>query len=153
MSMLFTEHGSILKHHFAAYGEALDYHRGRGDVYSPAMIAERYIKQQQQMEAGEREHDAWLNEITQANKRLLKAIKTVKGRTFYKYLLQLLSDVDYSHELFEIVDKPSGEYQAERMGYTIKGYWVDQWAVGKNWEGFIYVELKQGKYFKVKFCM
>jgi hypothetical protein len=146
----------ILKIHFVSIIEANAYHRGRGDLFTPEQIVDDYIKHHQYYEACRMEFEAWRQDLNRKNNRLLKAIKSTKGRTFYKYLLEILSDVDYSHELFEIVDKPTGEYQAEKYGYTIKGYWVDQWAVGMegdNWEGFIYVELKQGKYFKVKFCM
>jgi len=102
------------------------------------------------------EYHDYLNELDRKNKRLLKAIKKVKGNTFYKYLLQIIEESEGISGLAEIVSKPVGEFQAEKYGRQIKGIWVSQWSVGTegdSWDGIVYVEIKPNKYLKFNYSM
>lgn len=99
-------------------------------------------------------------EIRRRNNRLLKVLQKAKGTAYIKNLQQLLKDCEVGRGEYEapleISRSRYGQYQSERYGKHIRGYWVDQHAVGDSgdsWEGYIYVELKPGRYLKVRYSI
>lgn len=97
-------------------------------------------------------------DIHRRNQRLLRAIKSVKGKTFYKRLMEVIKESEGMRSFFlaEIVKVPVGKFQSERYGREIKGIWVDQRSVGMegdSWEGTVCVEIKPNKYFKFHYSM
>jgi len=90
------------------------------------------------------------------NKRLLRAIKKTKGKTFYKYLMEIIEDSEGIKGLAEIISEPYGKFQKENYGRTIKGVWYTQQSVGMegdSYEGTVCVQLKPNKYLKFNFSM
>lgn len=86
------------------------------------------------------------NEIHKKDQRLLNAIKSVKGDSYYDALCDLMQETECTSE-FSIVDKPKGDYQKEYWHNEIQGVWVDQWCnggyVGDDFQGDIYVKIKR----------
>ncbi len=103
----------------------------------------------------------WHNEIARSNKRLLRAIKSVKGDTFYRNIKKALKELTegcyHIEEMkYEIVRKTSGLWQNHSFGKEIKGRWTEQWSEGTegdSWGGYIYIEIKKGRFLKVNFSM
>lgn len=95
-------------------------------------------------------------EVWRHNQRLLRAIKGVKGKTFHKYLLEIIKSCDRLRDKMEIDSQPNGTWNDEKYGRTIKGIWVDQWSVGMegdSFEGYLWVQLKENKYLKISYSM
>lgn len=118
--------------------------------------AESYIDNQIAMQKGMQEYYDYLRDVDKKNKRLLTAIKKVKGKTFYKHLLTIIEESEGIDGFAQIVKEPVGKFQKEQYGRTIPGYWVDQWAVGMegdSWEGTVCVQLKPNKYLKFSYSM
>jgi hypothetical protein len=100
-------------------------------------------------------------EIARSNKRLLRAIKKVKGETFYRNLKKCLRDLtdccDHVDDMkYEIVRKPTGTFQKEPYGKEILGKWVDQWSTGTegdSWAGYEYILIRTGRWLKVNYSM
>ena len=95
-------------------------------------------------------------EVWRRNERLLRAIKAVKGKTFYKHLLEIIKSLDRIDGMMGVVKEPNGKWQDERYGRTIKGLWVDQWSTGTEGDSFsgnAYVQLKENKYLKIGYSM
>jgi hypothetical protein len=149
----FTNDGESLKHHLIDFFRVMQ-HEMEGKEVSPESIARRYVENQISMENGMKEYYDYLALCRQKDERLLRAVKKVKGKTFYKYLIELLEDrVDYT--TMEIVNAPTGEHQSTNdFGRTIKEYWVDQRSVGTegdSFEGTICVQLKENKFLKANY--
>lgn len=106
------------------------------------------------------DYDNWLrqyhakNDIN--NQRILKAIKAVKGQEYHDYLVEMLEENEQQGEM-EITHHPEGKYQDENDYGPIKGCWVDQHInggyTGDEYAGYVYVELKPGKYLKYYYAM
>jgi hypothetical protein len=95
---------------------------------------------------------AYHDECEKANRRVLKAIQSVKGSDFYEDLTDVFDWVHPSGK-FELVDEPSGDIQNENYG-KIRRVWVDQWSVGDSGDSFsghVYVKLKLGMWLKMYF--
>lgn len=100
------------------------------------------------------------NEKTKvSNDRLLKVLKRMYGAAWVKNLKKLLADCEVGTYMMDarygITHSRCGQYQQEKYG-KIRGYWVEQWPVGDSgdsWEGYIYVELKPGRYLKAAYSM
>ena len=78
-------------------------------------------------------------------------MERVKGKGWVKNLKSLLQDCEVASRPYELCRARYGQYQNEAYGRGIKGYWVDQWAVGDSgdsWDGYVYVEIKPGKFLK-----
>jgi hypothetical protein len=119
-------------------------------------LAESYVDNEISMQKGMQEYYDYLNEENKKNHRLLNAIKKVKGKTFFKYLMEIIEESEGIKGLAEIVKKPIGTFQKEKYGRQINGYWVEQWAVGMegdSWNGFVCVQLKEDKYLKFGYSM
>ncbi len=123
---------------------------------SPGVVIEAYLKDEIDMEKAMKEYAAMEHECYLRNMRILRAIKTVKGKTFYKYLLEIIEESEGIRGMAEIMANPTGKFQEENYGKQIKGIWVEQWSVGlegDSYEGIICVEIKPNKYFKFNFSM
>lgn len=108
------------------------------------------------------EEDCWRslaeyeNECDRKNKRLLRAIKSVKGRTFFNHIMDIIVESEGIDGLAEIVREPVGTFQEERHGRHIGGIWVHQWSVGMegdSFEGYVCVKIKPGRYLKFPYKM
>ena len=108
------------------------------------------------MQKGMEDYFNYLGEVDRKNRRLLKAIKKVKGKTFYKYLMEILEESEGMSGLAEIVKEPTGEFKAEKYGRQINGIWLNQWTTGMegdSYEGIVCVQLKADKYLKFSYSM
>lgn len=100
------------------------------------------------------------NLIRLKDERVLKAIKQVKGESFYKALGELIDDLESTFD-YSFVDKPKGNYQKEYWHKEIQGVWVDQWCnggyVGDDFQGDVYVRVrrkdKKDRYLKIPYSM
>lgn len=125
-------------------------------TYAPMKIIEPFVDDQINMYKAMSEYYDYLGLLHNKNERLLRAIKKVKGKTFYKYLIEIIEDSEGIKGLAEIVSKPTGKYQEEPYGRTIKGMWIEQWNVGMegdSWEGTVCIQLKPNKYLKFNYSM
>lgn len=99
-------------------------------------------------------------EVEAHNLRIMKAIHSVKGQTFFDDLCDLLKYNECGGGIFphpdEIVRKKAGELAEEDFG-SIQQFWVDQYEnggyTGDSYAGYIYVEIKPGKYLKAHYSM
>ena len=85
-----------------------------------------------------------------------KIIKKEKGQAFYNYLRVIIEESDGIAGLAEIVSEPTGTFQKEDYGRTIKGIWVDQWNVGMesdSYAGTVCVQLSEKRFFKFSYSM
>jgi hypothetical protein len=120
-------------------------------------LINRYLDQEEAYAKHWKEMADYDNECYRSNQRLLKAIKRIKGRVFYKHLLQLIKDCDRVYEKMCIVKEPGGEWQKETdYGRSITGVWVDQWSTGTegdSFDGYVWVQLKPNKYLQFRYSM
>lgn len=122
----------------------------------PMKIIEPFVDGQIKMYNAMSEYYDYLALENKKNQRLLKAIKKVKGNTFYKYLMEIIDESEGIQGLAEIVSKPTGKYQEEHYGRTIKGIWIEQWNVGMepdSYNGTVCVQLKPNKFLKFNYSM
>jgi len=110
------------------------------------------------MEAGWQAYADGIEKVRKYNARILRAIKTVKGKAFVKHLSALMESceaVDWAN--WEILKEPIGSEQSiDEYGREIRKEWVDQRATGTegdSWEGTICVQIKPNKYLKFHFSM
>lgn len=95
-------------------------------------------------------------ECHRKNQRLLRAIKSVKGKTFLKHVLQIMKECDRVIDVMHIVNEPRGDWQSEKYGRSIKGYWVDQWSTGTegdSFDGYVTIQLKENMYLQFRYSM
>lgn len=157
MSISFIENEESLKYHFQDLLSAISYHQAGlngGDPNKPQHeIIDDYIKNQQSMERGMQEYFDACNEIEKKNQRLLRAIKSVRGRGFHKRLVEYLSDCEADrHFPLEIVREPIGKLQDAEYGRLISKEWVDQTVnggyTGDSYAGTICILIKKGRWLK-----
>lgn len=119
-------------------------------------IIEPYVDGQIKMYEAMSEYYDYLALENKKNERLLRAIKKVKGKTFYKYLTEIIEESEGIQGLAEIVSKPTGKYQEEDYGRTIKGIWIEEWSVGMDgdsYNGTVCVQLKPNKFLKFNYSI
>ncbi|HUM52922.1 MAG TPA: hypothetical protein PK431_13955 [Chitinophagales bacterium] len=119
-------------------------------------IVDEYVGNEISMQKGMQEYYDYLKEENRKNHRLLNAIKKVKGKTFFKYLMGIIEDSEGIKGLAQIVKEPVGKFQEEKYGRQINGIWVEQWSVGMegdSYEGFVCVKVKPNKYLKFGYSM
>jgi hypothetical protein len=153
---MWKEHGDSLKHHLIGFYHQFEHQRGNEPDLSLNKFTDSYIKNELDMEKGMDEYFKWLQEVDKRNNRVLRAIKSVKGKTYYRHLISYLKDASVTEwSEFEIVREPLGDEQkVTEYGRSIKKEWVEQWSVGTegdSFEGYIYLELKLGRYLKFRF--
>lgn len=154
--MLISENKESFRNHLIQFASHIDYSNNAKEDKSVYQIADSYVKNQISMEDGMKAWADYENECFRKNKRLLKAIKSIKGKTFYKYLSGIIEGSEGIKGIAEIVKEPTGKFQKDNYGRQIKGIWVQQWSVGMegdSWEGYVCVEIKPNKYFKFSYSM
>jgi predicted transcriptional regulator len=108
------------------------------------------------MQKGMKEYYDYLKKESDQNNALLSTIKQQKGKTFFKYLMEIINNSDGIKGAAEIIKEPIGDFQKESYGRQIKGIWVDQRSVGDSgdsWEGTVCVQLGESRYFKFGYSM
>jgi hypothetical protein len=117
-------------------------------------LIKAYLDNEDAMEKAWKEMAEYENKVYAYNQRILKAIKSVKGRRFYGHLKALLEDLTIDSHM-SIVSEPVGKYQKETdFGRSITGLWIEQWSVGiegDSYEGHMCVPIKPGKYLKLDY--
>lgn len=96
------------------------------------------------------ELDEHRQKLKRNNDRILKAIKSVNGKKFYKDVIDAMDDADIG--FLELVKKPSGGYQEESYR-VIPGVWVEQWTGHEcdDYYGNLFIEVKKDKYLKIPY--
>lgn len=152
------ENKESLRWHLIGFSNMYEYKLKEEPNYPVGKMADDYLDNEIKMEQGMKEYHDFISETKRYNERILKAVKSVKGKAFYKNILIFIEDrqpCDYSR--FEIVKEPTGEEQSlSEYGRSIKKEWVEQWSVGDSgdsWNGNICVELKPNKYLKFAYSM
>lgn len=150
------ENRDSLERGFIAFYNTVEYFRQDNNDMPIGTIAKKYVDNEIAMKKGMQEYYDYLKEENRKNQRLLNAIKKVKGKTFYKYLLDIIEESEGIKGLAQIVKEPIGTFQKENYGRQINGIWVDQWSVGMegdSYEGFVCVQLKSNKFLKFGYSM
>jgi hypothetical protein len=97
------------------------------------------------------------DECARSNKRMLKVLRRVKGRTFVKRFLELAEDCEGVRGKIYLSKNPKGtKYSENEYGPLIKHRWVDQRSVGMegdSFEGTVSVEVKPNKYLCFDYSM
>jgi hypothetical protein len=153
---MWKEHGDSLKHHLIGFYRQFEHQKENEPNISLNKFAASYIKNEVDMEKGMDEYFQWLQLVDKRNSRVLRAIKTIKGKTYYKHLISYLKDASVPEWCeFEIVREPIGDEQkVTEYGRSITREWVEQWSVGTegdSFEGYICLELNPGRYLKFRF--
>jgi hypothetical protein len=153
---MWKEHGDSLKHHLIGFYSEYTFRKEGEPALTMNEFADSYIKNEIAMEEGMTQYFNGLKEVDKKNQRVLKAIRSVKGKTYYKHLISYLKDASVTEWCeFEIVRDPVGDEQkVTEYGRSIKKEWVEQWSVGTegdSFEGYICLELKPGRYLKFRF--
>ena len=99
------------------------------------------------------------NKIDTHNQRLLKAIKSVKGKDYFNDLKAYMEESTEYLNKCVLVDTPKGDYQSEEEFPLLGGVWVDQWRnggyTGDDFAGDLYVKIerenKKEKYLKIPY--
>lgn len=138
---------------------ALNYLRYQQQVIIPdrERIISEYVHEQRMY------HDCYSglvkydDECDRSNKRMLKILRKVKGRTFVKRLLELIESCDRLEGKIYLSRTPKGKKQSEtEYGHLIRTIWVDQRSVGTegdSWEGTVSVQVKPNKYLCFNYSM
>ena len=150
------ENAESLKRHLTDFYDQFEYQKITEPELRVNEFADAYIKNEIAMEDGMTEYFNNLRENDRRNNRVLKAIKSVKGRTYYKHLISFIKDAGLPEWAeFEIVREPIGEEQkVTEYGRSITKEWVEQWAEGTegdSWGGYICLQLKPNRYLKFRF--
>lgn len=147
-----------IKSHLRSFYDTVQYEQKNNPEVHICSIIDRYVKSQVECENGMADYFNFLKEVDRHNERLLRAIKSLRGKTFYKHLKSFILDSEPAeHHKWEIVKEPQGKERTENeYGRSIRKYWswqVSQGMEGDSWWGAIYIEIKNGKYLKYHFSM
>lgn len=138
---------------------ALNYLRYDQNIVIPDQdrIIEGYVYEQRMYHdcySGLTKYD---DECARSNKRMIKILKRVKGRTFVKRFLEVVESCDGVRGKMYLSSVPKGKKQSEdEFGRLIKYIWVDQRSVGMegdSFEGTVSVEVKPNKYLCFDYSM
>lgn len=155
----FTKDRNSLCHHLTGFYAMVEHERGKNPDISIGHIANHYLDNEISMEKGMADYYNYLRECDRKNERLLRAIGTVKGKTFLKHLRAKIKNSEADrHGGFEIVRTPTGKRQTEsEYGRAIREEWVDQYVnggmTGDHYEGTICIKIKETKYLKFHYSM
>lgn len=154
---MFKENRESLINHLDGFYRHVEYQKEHGNFLSVYKSASGYVDNQIDAENGMSEYYAYLEECERSDRRLFKAIASVKGKTFVKHLKSLINGEQTYGTRCEIVRQPIGDFQKEHeAGRQIKGIWVQQWSTGPEGDSFsgtVCVEIRPGRYFKFHFSM
>lgn len=154
--MFWKEHGDKIRGHLTAFYEQYEYFKREEPELTLHQYAIGYIENEISMEEGMRTYFDGILATERYNRRILKSIKKINGRTFHKHLLALMKNSEaVSWANWEIVSEPTGEMQQENeYGRFIKQIWIEQWATGAegdSWDGYICLMVKPKKYLRFRF--
>lgn len=94
-------------------------------------------------------------EENRRNVWLLRAIESVRGKPFAEELTALIKDLDGINGAWEIARQSDGTFNDEDDGGAIKGYWCKQmrtnYGAEDSYSGYVYIEIKPGRFLKVAF--
>lgn len=96
-----------------------------------------------------KEQEAYDNEVSRINNRIIKILTAIKGKAFAKSLKLALSEWECSGAL-KIVRKVHGQWQNENFG-SIKKACIDQSSFGDSGDSFYgncYVEIRKATLIK-----
>lgn len=116
-----------------------------------------YLEDQRKMAEAMSEYADFTDQVREDNEIIMQGIKALKGKSFHRHLVNLMSDVDViDYEKMQITrEDPKGEWQNERgYGREIKGIYINQWSTGTegdSFSGIIWVPLKPGRYLRYKY--
>lgn len=157
MSLQFKGNESSAIHHLASFARTVAHEKKVNPNINEDYLARQYVENEVKAEEGMAEYAAWENERARRNNRLLRAIKRVSTRTYYKVLEEVIYDSGGIEGQAEIVKEPMGVFQKHDYCRVIPGIWVDQWRnggfTGDDFAGYVYVKIKEGKYFKFQYSM
>lgn len=119
-------------------------------------IFQVWVDLNKSMENAMAEYGKWQDEyygnIQRVNNRIIKAIKSVKGKKFEKNFIDLVTELEIGGNFWSFTGEPCGSPQNESYG-LIKQFWVDQWRdggyTGDDFAGDIYIKLKDKKFLKM----
>ena len=154
---MFKENRESLINHLDGFYRHVQYQKEHGNFESIHKSACGYVDNQISAEEGMSQYYAYLEECERSDRRLFRAIASVKGKTFVKRLKELINGEQTYGTRCVILREPVGEYQKEtEYGNQIKGIWLQQWSTGTegdSFSGIICVEIRPGRYFKFDFSM
>jgi hypothetical protein len=122
----------------------------------PADLINKFLDNQEFEAEAYRQVAEWEEDMWRHNQRLMRAIKKVKGKTFHKYMREIIQSCERVTNKIEIVKVPDGQRQPEKYGRTGIVVWVDQWSTGTegdSFSGYVYARLKESKYLKISYSM
>lgn len=156
--MTFEGNEESIRYHFLDFLQMVEHYKEQEPDKSKYDIADAYIKNQVDMENGMEDYFQSILQVERQNNRILKAVKSVNGKSFYKHLITYLNEAQpVSYRVWEIIKEPVGDLQkVTEYGRAIRQEWVQQWSVGTegdSFEGIICVPLKPGRYLKFHFSM
>lgn len=157
--MTVTENKDWLRSHLIYFDNMRDCIMQHGSEEQKNMaigpMVDRYLQEQIAEEEVWKDLAEAERRINLKNKRVLKAIKSIKGKGFYRKLMDEIEESEGIVGEIEIIKQPKGKYQ-ECSGRLIPGIWVEQWGVGMegdSWNGTICVQIKPNKYILWNFSM
>lgn len=153
----FKEDGERLYWHLMGFYNMVEYERSQNRDVAVGELAKKYVDSEIDMESAMEDLSNYYKEESRKNRRLLKAIKSVKGETFYKHLMAIIEESEGLQGPAEMVREPIGKFNDEKYGRTIPGYWVNQTEdggyTGDSFSGTVCVEIKPGRYLKFNYSM
>lgn len=156
--MVISENMEWLRWQLISFYGMLENERTNNPDLTVHQVADMYIQNELSMEEGMRQYHESLTKTWEYNQRILRAVKSVKGKTFHKHLTEFIKNAEATdyHE-WEIVSQPVGNQQeVTEYGRAIKKEWVVQYSEGDSgdsWNGTICVQLRENKYLKFHFSM
>lgn len=153
---MFKENKDTLIYHLTDFHQQYEMEKYGNPELNVHQYAKSYVKNQIDMENGMDEYLAALADVAKYNNRVLRAIKSVKGKTYFKHLCEYIKDAGMNQWCqFKIVRQPVGKMQeVSEYGRGITKEYVDQRSVGTegdSFEGTICLEIKPGKYLKFSY--
>lgn len=120
-------------------------------------IIKEYVREQKMYHECYSGLNKYDDECDRSNKRMLRVLRKVKGRTFVKRLMELAEACEGVRGKIYLSKHPKGEKQPEdEFGRLIKHTWVDQRSVGMegdSWEGTVSVQVKENKWICFNYSM
>ena len=98
---------------------------------------------------------AYYAELNRVNTRILKALESVKGKVFVDEVKLYMEECEMYGAL-AITKKTVGKYQQEDFE-SFSGAWINQYVnggmTGDDFQGSIYIKIKEGKYLSFTYAM
>lgn len=152
--MLVSDNPDWLRNHLIYFTQFREYQLQEKPDTPIGPLVDSYIKNELSMEDGMKQYFDSVTEIHKRNDRILRAVKKVKGRSFYNHLVGFIeSSETQDWQQWEIVREPVGDHQTENeFGRAIKEVWVDQGGggmTGDDYHGTVCIPIKSGRWLKI----